>query len=277
VTGWLDPGALVPLAVVFAAVIGVLLGLVGGGGSILTLPLLMSVGGLGARQAVVTSLVVVGVGAAAAVVPHALRGDVRWRAGALFASAGVLGAALGGRLSGRLPEPVLLGGFGVMMVATAVALFRCRRCDGQPPAARPQTKRSGAARLLLLGMVVGAVTGLVGVGGGFVIVPALTLLAGLPTRAAVATSLFVIALNCLAGFTGQLAHARPDPALTWPLALACATGSLAGSLASDRLPQRLLRRGLALLVLIVGAAGAVAANGAAPRTLGARPGSHQAR
>jgi uncharacterized membrane protein YfcA len=245
------------LTLVLAALVGVLLGLMGGGGSILTVPLLLYAG-LATRQAIATSLVVVGLAALAALVPHALAGRVRWKAGALFGGAGIVGAHLGARISVYLPETLLLVGFGVMMVATAVALYRCRRCDGEAPVVRPGTARAKAARLALQGLGVGAVTGLVGVGGGFLIVPALTLLGGLPTRTAAATSLFIIALNSLAGFTGHLSHAAPAWDVAVPLALACAVGGFAGSIFADRVPHRVLRRGFAVMVLALAAFGAVA-------------------
>jgi uncharacterized membrane protein YfcA len=256
------------LIVALAALIGVLLGLVGGGGSILTMPLLLYAG-LETRAAIATSLVIVGVSALAALVPHALAGRVRFRAGALFGGAGMLGAHLGARVSGFVPELVLLGGFAVMMVFTAVALYRCRRCDGQPAQVTVSDSRFRHVRLPLQGFAVGVVTGLVGVGGGFLIVPALTLLAGLPTRAAVATSLFVIALNALAGFTGHLSHVTPDWAVLGPLVLACSLGGLGGSFFADRIPQRILRRGMAVVVIAVALFGVVVkarAAAAAPRS-----------
>ncbi len=239
-----------------AGLVGVLLGLMGGGGSILMVPLLIYAG-LATRSAIAASLVVVGVASLAALVPHALAGRVRWKAGALFGGAGVVGAHVGARLSARIPEGVLLAAFGVMMALTAIALYRCRRCDGDALAPHPGGPRSRGARLALQGLAVGAVTGLVGVGGGFLIVPALTLLAGLPTRSAAATSLLVIALNSLAGFTGHLAQAAPDWGQLAPIALACAFGGLVGSAFADRIPQRILRRGFAVMVLGLVAFGAI--------------------
>jgi uncharacterized membrane protein YfcA/rhodanese-related sulfurtransferase len=240
----------VTVTVGLAAVVGVLLGLLGGGGSILMVPLLMYVGGMETRGAIATSLLVIGASSAVALLPHAVAGRVRWRVGAIFAAAGVVGAHLGGRVARIVPEALLLGGFGVMMVFTALALYRCRRCDDQP--AEPL---SGAAaskvRLLLQGFGVGALTGLVGVGGGFLIVPALTLFAGVPTRVAAGTSLMVISLNSLSGFTGHAAELEADPRLLLALVVACAIGSLGGSLLANRAPQRLLRRGFAVVVMAV--------------------------
>lgn len=242
------------LTIGLAAIVGVFLGLMGGGGSILTVPLLMYVGGMEARAAIGVSLLVIGVSSMAALVPHALGGHVRWRVGAIFGGAGMVGAFLGARVARFVPEALLIGAFGVMMMFTAVALFRCRTCDGGESAQR-QGRPAGKSRLLLQGLGVGVLTGLVGVGGGFIIVPILTLFGRLPTRAAVGTSLMVIALNSLAGFTGHAASFKADPTFVMGLVVACAAGSIIGSVFADRIPQRLLRRGFAAMVMTVAVVG----------------------
>ena len=114
--------------------------------------------------------------------------------------------------------------------------------------ARGQTEQSG---VLLKAFGVGAMTGLVGVGGGFLIVPVLTLVAGLPTRAAVGTSLLVIALNSLAGFSAHTSARLPPAEFLVPLVVACSAGGLLGSVFSERVPQRVVRRGFAMLVIAV--------------------------
>jgi uncharacterized protein len=244
------------LLVVASAAIGVLLGLLGGGGGILTLPLLLTVGHLGTRAAIITSLFIVGTSSIAALLPHAVRGFVNWRVGLLFGAAGVLGAQLGARAGRLVPEDILLGGFAVMMVLTAIKLFRCRTCDGDPMELA-SARVAHPARLLLQAFGVGTITGMVGVGGGFLIVPALTLLARVPTRIAVGTSLLVVALNALSGFTAHAAHGLPDRATAVSLVFACSLGSLVGSFASDHIPQRLLRRGFAMLILVIVGVGVI--------------------
>ncbi len=184
------------LTVVLAVVVGVALGLLGGGGSILMVPLLVYVAGLDAKEAIATSLVVVGVTSAVSVVGHARAGRVRWRTGLLFGAAGMAGALVGGLVGGRLPGELLLGGFALMMLATAVAMLRGRREVSGAHAELP------LVRVLLDGAVVGLVTDLVGAGGGFLVVPALALLAGLPMAAAIGTSLLVIAMKSGAGLAG---------------------------------------------------------------------------
>lgn len=224
------------LTLAAALVVGVVLGLLGGGGSILIVPVLLYLAGLPTSPAITTSLFVVGVTAAAAMVPHARAGRVRWRTGLLFGAAGMAGGYLGGRLAGYLPAVLLLSVFGLVMLAAAVAMIR-----GRSGAAARAPRHVPVLRLGGLGAAVGLFTGLVGAGGGFVIVPALALLAGVPMAAAVGTSLLVIAMQATAGLLGHL-HTTP---VSWPLALAVTAAAVAGSLLgarlSGRVPQRRLR------------------------------------
>jgi uncharacterized membrane protein YfcA len=235
------------LAVALAVLIGVALGLLGGGGSILAVPLLVYVAGLDPKEAIATSLLVVGTTSAVALVPHARAGRVQWRTGLLFGAAGMVGAYAGGRLAAYLPGDLLLVAFALMMIATAVAMIRGRR----------GTTRSAhvdhpVPRVLLDGVVVGLVTGLVGAGGGFLIVPALVLLAGLPMPVAVGTSLLVIAMKSFAGLAGYLASVQID----WPLALAVTAAAVVGSLVGSRLTGLVhpdtLRRAFGWFVVAMG-------------------------
>ncbi|HET6969007.1 MAG TPA: sulfite exporter TauE/SafE family protein [Ornithinibacter sp.] len=245
-----------PAVLVLAVLVGVALGLLGGGGSILTVPLLVYVAGLDAKEAIATSLLVVGVTSLAALVPHARAGRVRWRTGAIFGVAAMLGAYAGGRVAEFISGTVLLVAFALMMVATAVAMIRgrSRAGTGGPGEAAGQ----GAARdlpvklVLLEGVVVGLVTGLVGAGGGFLVVPALVLLGGLPMPVAVGTSLLVIAMKSFAGLAGYLSSVTID----WGLALAvtgmAVVGSVVGALLSGRVPQDRLRQAFGWFVLVMG-------------------------
>lgn len=194
------------------------------------------------------SLFVVGITAAAGLVPHARAGRVQWRTGVLFAVAGMFGAYAGGRLAARIPGEILLAGLALMMIVTAVAMLRRR------PLSTPVIERSRPVVLLLAqGAAVGLLTGLVGAGGGFLIVPALVVLGGLSMQTAVGTSLLVIALNAGAGLLGHL----PEAGIDWPLALAIAALAVAGSLAGARLCTRIdplvLRRGFGWFVIAIGA------------------------
>ncbi|GAB4003964.1 sulfite exporter TauE/SafE family protein [Glycomyces albus] len=180
-------------ALVAAVAIGMMLGLLGGGGSILTVPALVYLAGVEPKAAIAMSLFIVGTTSLIAMGVHARAGRVRWRTGLLFGAAGMAGAYTGGRIAEYVPGPVLLGGFAVMMVLTAVAMIRSR---AEPEAAPP---RRPVARILAEGAAVGLVTGLVGAGGGFLVVPALVLLGGLSMPTAIGTSLLVIAAKSFAG------------------------------------------------------------------------------
>lgn len=249
------------VAALLALPIGLSLGLLGGGGSILTVPLLVYVLGVEPKAAIATSLFVVGVTSVAALVPHARAGRVRWRTGLVFGGAGMVGAYLAGHLADRIPAHILLVLFAGLMLATAVAMFWSgargeargevhgdARGQEQPPGVDLAVRKA-----VLEGFFVGALTGLVGAGGGFVVVPALAMFGGLSMRAAAATSLVVIALKSFAGLGGYLGHQTID----WPLALVVSAVAVAGSLAGARLAghlqERTLRRGFAALVLVVGA------------------------
>ncbi|RKN51226.1 sulfite exporter TauE/SafE family protein [Micromonospora endolithica] len=236
------------LTIAGAVLIGIALGLLGGGGSILAVPLLVYVADLPAKEAIATSLLVVGVTSAVAVLPHARANRVRWRTGLIFGAAGMTGAYAGGRLAEFIPAGVLLTGFALMMLATAVAMIRGRRdVEG-----RPAPRELPVARVVVDGVVVGLVTGLIGAGGGFLVVPALALLGGLPMPVAVGTSLVVIAMKSFAGLAGYLSSVSVD----WGLAVAVTAAAVAGSLAGGRLagliPADVLRKVFGWFVVVMG-------------------------
>lgn len=237
-------------------VIGITLGLLGGGGSILTLPVLVSVLHVEPRGAIAMSLLVVGVTSAAATVAHARRGGVAWRTGLVMGVAGMAGAYAGGRLTRFVPAEVLLGAFAVIMLVTAVLMLRGRRGGAAAPEASPAQDDAGrrhTLRIAAAGAAVGIVAGFVGAGGGFLIVPALIFFAGLPMRRAVGTSLFVIALQSLAGLAGHLGHASFDWTLAALVTAAAAAGSLVGARIGRRVSADALRRGFGWFVLAMGA------------------------
>lgn len=235
------------LAAALAALIGVALGLLGGGGSILMLPMLLYVLGLEPRAAIAGSLFVVGVTSLVGVAAHARAGRVRFPIGFLFGTAGMVGAFAGGRLAHWVPPVALLLGFAAMMIVTGAAMLRGR---AEASAPRP---RSSFGKALGLGAGVGLISGLVGAGGGFLVVPALALFGGLAMPEAVGTSLLVIALQSLAGVAGHLTHV----ALDWPLVATISSAAVAGSLAGVRLGRRArpewLRHAFGWLVLAMGA------------------------
>lgn len=236
------------LTLAAAVLIGVALGVLGGGGSILTVPILVYLAGLDARHAIAMSLFVVGVTSAVGAIPHARAGRVRWRTGLLFGATAMAGAYAGGRLAAFIPGTWLLTGFGVMMLATAIAMLR------QPPTRAAHAHKELPVPLVVAeGIVVGGITGLVGAGGGFLVVPALALLGGLPMGIAVGTSLVVIAMKSFAALAGYLSTVHID----WPLALAvtaaAVTGGVLGARLAGRIPDGVLRQGFGWFVVVMGA------------------------
>lgn len=236
------------LALVAAVLVGLALGVLGGGGSILTVPILVFLAGVDTKQAIAMSLFVVGVTSAVGAVSHARAGRVRWRTGLVFGAAGMTGAYGGGRLAAFIPGTWLLVGFGVMMIVTAVAMVRGRK-EGTTPTVHGELP---IGRVLAEGVVVGLVTGLVGAGGGFLVVPALVLLGGLPMTVAVGTSLVVIAMKSFAGLAGYLATVEIDWTLALAVTVAAVVGSLLGGPLAGRIPEELLRKGFGWFVVVMG-------------------------
>lgn len=218
---------MIAIAMVLAVLVGITLGLLGGGGSILMVPLLAYVAGLEPTQAIATSLFVVGATSAAGAVSHALAGRVQWRTGLSFGSAGMVGAYAGGSLAAFAPAPILLVGFAAMMITAAVAMLRGRRESERVG----EVHRIAVVLVAINGLVVGLITGLVGAGGGFLVVPALALLGGLPMPVAVGSSLVVIAMNSFAGLAGHLSSVHLD----WRLAAAVTLAALMGGVIGARL------------------------------------------
>jgi len=237
------------LALAGAVIVGVTLGLFGGGGSILTVPLLVYLAGVPAKPAIAMSLFVVGVTSLVSAVGHARAGRIRWRTGLLFGLAGMVGAYGGGLLGPHLPAPVLLAGFALMMLATAVAMIRGR---GTPEPDPGRAADLPILHVIVEGAVVGLVTGLVGAGGGFLVVPALVLLGGMPMGAAVATSLVVIAVKSFAGLAGYLQYVSVDWSIALPVTAAAVAGGLVGGWLAGRVHAARLRTAFGWFVLVMG-------------------------
>ncbi|MFE1348745.1 sulfite exporter TauE/SafE family protein [Streptomyces sp. NPDC058757] len=237
------------LIVAASLLIGVSLGILGGGGSILTVPILVYLAGQDTKEAIATSLFVVGVTSLAALVPHARAHRVRWRTGLFFGAFSMAGAYGGGRLAEYIPGTALLIAFALMMLATAYAMLRRPRPAGEPKARRGDLPLKHIA---VEGLLVGAVTGLVGSGGGFLVVPALALLGGLPMGIAVGTSLLVIAMKSFAGLAGHLSGVTIDWGLALTVTAAAVLGSLAGARLAGRIPQDALRKAFGWFVVAMG-------------------------
>ncbi|MDT8407218.1 MAG: sulfite exporter TauE/SafE family protein [Methylococcales bacterium] len=242
------------LALALAVLIGLLLGLMGGGGSILTVPMLVYVLGIEPKTAIVTAFVVVGLSSLGALLPHAREQAVCWRSGLWFGISGMAGAYGGGVLAHQLSATILLTIFGLLSLGTGWWMLRRPAQAGKPAnqcTDRLCPKQVPYGKVLGYGALIGLVTGLVGVGGGFLIVPALNLLVGLTLPAAVGTSLMIIAMNCLAGFAGYQQHAAFDAELTLMIAAGALLGSGIGARLSTHIDPEWLRVGFAWLVIAV--------------------------
>lgn len=239
-------------ALAFGLVVGALLGLVGGGGSILAVPALVYGVGLPLSAAIPTSLVVVGTASAVAVLPRLRRG-VNWRLAGIIGAAGVATAYLGAAVNRLLEPRVLLFAFALIMVAAGVRMLRTTDAVGGACAlpGGGVVWRKCLPKALAVGAVVGFLTGLLGVGGGFLIVPALTLILGLPMGLAVGTSLVIIVINSAAGFTAHLGDLQIDWAIVGAFAGAAMIASLVAGRLGSKLSDVVLKRGFAVLVFVI--------------------------
>ena len=247
--GLADTDCMVALGLVLSLAIGLSLGLLGGGGSILTVPVLHYAFGLGVHDAIGASLFVVGVTSSVALVPHARAGQVRWRTGLAFGLASITTAFAGGRLGALLPGTMLIAGFALVMVFAGISML----VRARGPQRIRTAEQVGLPRVLVAGLGIGLVTGVLGAGGGFVIMPALMLLGRLAVREAVGTSLLVIAMNAFAGLAGSAAHVRLDAWLVAAVTAIAIVGSLVGARLGRRLPAHHLQRTFGWFVIVVAA------------------------
>lgn len=234
------------LGLLLSGLIGLSLGLIGGGGSIITVPVLVYVIGIEAHDAIGMSLAVVGGTSLVGSFLHHRRGTLQLKTGLIFGVSGVVGALAGSPLTHLLSPPILLTTFAGMMLVIAVLMIRRKVSGDEQTAEKPNTWKA-----LLAGFGVGVLTGFLGVGGGFLIVPALVMFGGLSMKNAVGTSLFVIFLNCVAGFIGHLSQNHFDWRLTALVTGLAVIGTIVGSFLSHRIAAHRLQKGFAVFVLIV--------------------------
>jgi uncharacterized membrane protein YfcA len=245
------------LAVPFGLAIGLAVGTLGGGGSVLAVPVLVYVLGQSVPEATTASLLVVAAGALAGGVGHARAGRVCWRHAGSFTAAAIPGIAAGTVAAGAVSGTLLLAAFALVMLAAAYATWRKAERDED----RAGTWDGGAAcpplrlpRDLVAGAAVGLVTGFLGVGGGFLIVPTLAIALAFTMRTAVGTSLAIITTTSLLGLAAHLVAGRSvDLGVTAAMAVACVVGALGGVAVSGRIPQRTLGRAFAVVVIGVAA------------------------
>jgi uncharacterized membrane protein YfcA len=243
------------LALALASLIGLTLGALGGGGSILTLPIFVFVAGIPAQQAVAMSMIVVGGTSLLGAILHWRKGSFHLKAVLLFAATGVFGAYVGSCLTHMVSERVLLGIFAALMLVTGMTMVR-KRTDEK------HQRQCRFWPCLLIGAAVGVLTGFLGVGGGFLIVPALVLFAGIETKAAVGSSLAIIALNAVGGLVGQSQQVSLDWWLTLSFLGLAVVGMFGGLLVAEKIPSESLSKAFGWLVVVLALAiGGLAAAG----------------
>lgn len=234
------------LGLALALLIGLSLGMLGGGGSILTVPVLVYILGFAAKPAIAMSLPVVGITSLISAAFHWRLGNVRVSTALTFGLMAMAGAFGGAKLAVLLSGAIQLALLALVMLAAAVSMLRGTRNEvvsGEPPR---------RALLVPVALGVGVLTGLVGIGGGFLVVPALVLLARVPMREAIGTSLFVIAMNAASGFAGYVGTVDIDWGFLAGFTGATVAGAIAGTMLVARVPQAALKRGFAILLLVMG-------------------------
>jgi uncharacterized membrane protein YfcA len=240
------------LGFALAALIGLSLGLLGGGGSVLTVPVFVYVLGFDPKDAIAMSLPVVGATSLVGAVSHWRSGNVRLRTALLFGVVAMAGSYLAARfLAPRMSGTLQLALLAIVMLVAAVSMFRSAGrpqpapTAGEPPLALPLL---GGVALL-----VGAMTGIVGIGGGFLIVPALVLLARVPMKQAIGTSLLVIAMNTASGYVGYAGRTTMAWGFLAGFTLIAIAGILAGARLVQYVSQAQLKRAFAVFLIAVGA------------------------
>ena len=243
--------ATLALSLALCGLIGFALAAFGGGGSILAVPVLVFVTRVAPSTAVAMSLAIVGTTSLAASYAHHQRGQVRLGVAVLFGGSGILTAFLGARLTHLVSGRVLMLSFAALMVLVGIRMF-----PGRPGAESAHVRRTPARPRVLQAVVaggaVGAVTGFLGVGGGFLVVPALIAFTGLGMREAIGTSLLVIAINSAAGFVGHIGSEGLDLGLAAIFTPAAIVGAMAGERVARSVSIDKLRGGFALFVTAVG-------------------------
>lgn len=250
-----------PQAILFGAIVGISLGMTGGGGSIFALPLLVYGLNVGLREGVGMSLAVVGATALFGALLRGWKGELEYGTGLLFALAGMVGAPLGTLLGQHIPDAVTLSLFSLLMLYVGFRMWRlpsnsqpggrkgfCERCEK----GRIRLSLHCICMLLFTGVLVGILSGVFGVGGGFIIVPALVFVSGISIHRGIATSLMVIALICASGVTSYLlGDGRLPLRLTSFFVGGGLLGMAAGSWSAGRIPALALRRVFAASMWLV--------------------------
>jgi uncharacterized membrane protein YfcA len=236
-----------------ALAVGVVLGLLGGGGSILAVPIFLYVFHVPPKSAIAMSLVVVGMSALVGFLTHWRQGTVNIRIGAIFGALAMTGAFAGARLARFVPASVQLTLFAVFALTAAVMMLRDSLRVASPALTTTSQQVHGfSVGLGAQAVGVGLLTALIGAGGGFLIVPALVLMANLPVKEAVGSSLLIIAMNATSGVAGYLGQIAFDwPLVGWFTGLA-SLGAIVGTRLVRRLPAARIKQAFAIMILVLG-------------------------
>lgn len=242
------------LAWIGALVIGITLGLLGSGGSILTVPVLTYLVGQETKVAIAGSLMIVGIISVFSAIPYARQKLVKWRTVVLFGVPGMVGASAGAWAAHFVSDAMQMLIFAALMLVAAFLMFRPVKLDDE----NQEHAERAMYKIAIDGFVVGAITGLVGVGGGFLIIPALVLLGGLSMRLAVGTSLIIIAVKSFAGFVSYLPvleslNLSIDWSVIWIFSAIGIVGGWLGHQISSKVNQEQLKKGFAVFLVLMGA------------------------
>jgi len=236
------------LELLFGSLVGATLGLMGGGGSALAVPLLAYGLGLGAKEAIATSLLVVGLAALAGAVRHWQQGTVDLRVALIFGIFGSVGGGGGAQIARFLEPRVQMTLFAVSLIAASGIMLRHRT---DPVSDAAQATRIGL-RAVLAALGAGILTGVVGIGGGFVVVPALVFVVGMPMHRAVGTSLLVITFNALGGLMSYVSYVTLDTSVVVPFSVAAVLWAVAAAIRAREMDERKLRSAFAVGLVVIG-------------------------
>lgn len=242
------------LGFALAALVGLSLGLLGGGGSILTVPIFVYVLGFGTKTAIAMSLPVVGVTSLVGAIGHWRAGNLNFRIALIFGGVAMVAAYAGARLSVYVDGEVQLTLLAAVMLAAAASMFRSGR-SREPRTGRALDSEAGSMSMSLVIVAasgVGLLTGLIGIGGGFLAVPALVMLGKLPMKHAIGTSLVVIAMNSIAGFAGYAGQVTIDWSFVATFSAVATGGIVGGTYLVKFVPQAALRQAFAVFLVLMG-------------------------
>ena len=236
------------LGYILATLIGLSLGVMGGGGSILTVPILVYVLKFDPKQAIALSLAIVGATSLIGSFGHYKKGNINLKVAYLFGPFAMIGTYLGAKLSAYISGSAQLIFFAIIMIIASYFMFKGRSEDDDIE----EVKKLNISLIIAEGIIVGIVTGIVGVGGGFLIVPALVLLAGIKMKQAVGTSLLIISLKSFSGFYGYLNQVEVPWQFLGIFVIFTAIGILIGNKLVDHISNRKLKKGFAIFLVIMG-------------------------